>query len=198
MRMLLTAMAAVAAASTPVLAHASSYVSGSFNIVDFGSASTFSTVTDTFSANNVVGARAGDFATTLSALQPITFNGNFVTVAGASTTTTPSAYLGTNGTDFLSVGSYQFDLTSISVGDAGGGLYSLIRGYGTLRDTNAADGVSPTAAWFTISYPGASPTTYSGSFYATGAAPVPLPASVWLAGSGLLGLLSLGRRRRTA
>jgi hypothetical protein len=38
----------------------------------------------------------------------------------------------------------------------------------------------------------------SGLVFSTAAAPVPLPAAIWLLGSGLLGLFGIGRRKATA
>jgi hypothetical protein len=35
------------------------------------------------------------------------------------------------------------------------------------------------------------------SNWVTGPAPVPIPAAVWLFGSGLLGMISIGRRRKS-
>jgi hypothetical protein len=71
--------------------------------------------------------------------------------------------------------------------------------------TNLAYAPSPGSdAWlFASSHGSQDPTNQGGGFYAwavhagdVGVAPVPLPAGVWLFGSGLIGLTALSRRRR--
>lgn len=54
-----------------------------------------------------------------------------------------------------------------------------------------------TSITFTKNKDGADDFTISNFHYAT-AAPVPVPAAVWLMGSALLGLVGIGRRKRTA
>ena len=78
----------------------------------------------------------------------------------------------TNAT--VGTGQYLFQVTS-SAGTAGANIYKSI---GLLTLTSQG----------TI--------TYAGADLAGGGAPVPIPAAVWLLGSGLMGLAGIGRRRK--
>ncbi|HQU15450.1 MAG: VPLPA-CTERM sorting domain-containing protein [Gammaproteobacteria bacterium] len=97
-------------------------------------------------------------------------NGNFETMGLDGLNTRTYTYFGTNLN--LSGGLYRYDL--IGYNRLQNGVVRLLQGSGT-------------GAW--------NPTTISAGNFYTSIAPVPLPPSVWLLGSGLIGLAAVGRRR---
>lgn len=86
------------------------------------------------------------------------------------------------------LGSFTLSLTSMTV-DAQSATQLLLTGTGTL----AGAGFDPTPA--TLSWTGNGP----GSMYSWSAtvSAVPVPAAVWLFGSGLLGLIGMARRKES-
>jgi hypothetical protein len=91
--------------------------------------------------------------------------------------------------NLFDVGHYQFNLISLGV-TAGGAVY----GTGAWVDTTNA--LSTTGGLFTLSTSNGW-STYGGTYAATGAAPVPLPASSWLLLSSICGFGLVARKRRT-
>ena len=89
--------------------------------------------------------------------------------------------------DLMNIGGWQLDLTSLSVVDQSTNLLTM-QGNGTLSG-NLFDATS--ASW-TFSAQTAS--SYSMTVTAS---PVPVPAAVWLFGSGLLGLVGIAGRKRS-
>lgn len=94
--------------------------------------------------------------------------------------------------NFLTIEGFQLDLTSLSiVGQSPAFLF--LSGSGTL----SGNGFDPTAATWSLSAQtnpaDGAPTTYSMTIAA-----VPVPAAVWLFGSGLLGLVGVARRRNNS
>jgi hypothetical protein len=87
-------------------------------------------------------------------------------------------------------------VSGIAVGSAGA-FYNVLA---NLSATTTESGI-PKGATATTTYAGfwflssAGQLTYN---IASASAPVPLPAAVWLLGSGLMGLIGVGRRRRAA
>lgn len=89
--------------------------------------------------------------------------------------------------DLMNIGGWQLDLTSLSVVDQSTNLLTM-QGNGTLSG-NLFDATS--ASW-TFSAQTAS--SYSMTVTAS---PIPVPAAVWLFGSGLLGLVGIAGRKRS-
>ncbi len=87
------------------------------------------------------------------------------------------------GNNFFSIEGWNFQLTSLTVIDQTSTLLSL-KGNGILSGTNYLD---TNATW---SFSTASLSSYNMSIQT-----VPVPAAVWLFGSGLLGLVGIARRR---
>ncbi|VAW54702.1 hypothetical protein MNBD_GAMMA06-552 [hydrothermal vent metagenome] len=106
----------------------------------------------------------------------------FSTGLGGST---ESLTLALTGTNFLTIEGWSFELTSLNVVDQNSGLL-------TLDGTGILTGIDfdPTDAIWTFS--ASSLNGYSMSIATT---VVPVPAAVWLFGSGLLGLVGIARRK---
>jgi len=181
----------------PAFAEAQTYIDGSFNILDFGGGGSVTATADAFDSDNVIGAHGGDFSS-LTTLEAVSMASSISLVGISNLTPTPIAI-----PDFISVGTFQFNLTSLQTGNAGMGLGngSVLYGFGTLIDTNGADGYSPTFAAFTLSFSGSTnPSTYSASFAAEDIPAVPEPGSVLMLMGGLsgLGLVTLGFKKSAA
>lgn len=90
-------------------------------------------------------------------------------------------------TNLLTIGGWQVDLTSMLIVDQTASVLNL-SGDGQLT----GNGYDPTAATWTLS------SNDAGSSYSmtVTASPVPVPAAVWLFGSGLIGLVGVARRRK--
>lgn len=86
-------------------------------------------------------------------------------------------------TDVFTIGGWQLDLTSLTIVDQTVSLLTL-KGTGLL----SGNGFSSAAATWTFSSQGAS--SYSMSITA-----VPVPAAMWLFGSGLIGLIAVARKK---
>jgi hypothetical protein len=91
-------------------------------------------------------------------------------------------------TNFLTIEGFQLDLSTLTI-DGQSSLFLFLSGTGTL----SGSGFDPTPASWSLSTQANSgnPTTYSMTIAA-----VPVPAAVWLFGSGLIGLVGVARRRR--
>lgn len=87
---------------------------------------------------------------------------------------------------FLTIGNWTFDLASVVIGTPRDVNLLSLAGTGTLTDTVGTLGSTP-ATW---SFSSADVNDYSMTITA-----VPVPAAVWLFGSGLLGLVAVARRR---
>lgn len=95
--------------------------------------------------------------------------------------------------NFLTIEGFQLDLSTLVV-DAQIPLFLGLRGTGVL----SGNGFDPTPATWTLTAQSVdagggvvTPTTYSMTVAA-----VPVPAAVWLFGSGILGLVAVARRRK--
>ena len=110
------------------------------------------------------------------------------TLTGLSATQTPE-YV----PDYLDFAGYSFTLTSISETVAAGDVQVL--GSGILTDTSNA--LTPSTATISFSSSASSPTgSFSGSIFANGVAPTPVPEPTTLALAGIGGLASLVAMRR--
>ena len=87
-------------------------------------------------------------------------------------------------TNLFTVAGWQFDLTSIAIVDQSNTKLTLL-GEGVL----SGHGFDPTNAEFSFS--ASSINSYSGTVTTV----VPVPAAVWLFGSGLIGLVGIARRK---
>ena len=89
-------------------------------------------------------------------------------------------------TNFFSVGGWQLDLSTLTIVDQTAGLLNL-SGLGVL----SGNGYSATDVNWSFS----SSSTTSYSMTVANVSAVPVPAAVWLFGSGLLGLVAVARRK---
>lgn len=124
----------------------------------------------TLDLNSVVGTNGtGDITTVTFGTIGIINNGSFSLAAFAPVN------------NVLDIGGYQLDLTSMSITDQTASLLTL-SGTGFL--SNGAN--SANTIW-----------TFSGgtSDYSMTITAVPVPAAVWLFGSGLIGLVAVARRK---
>jgi len=87
-------------------------------------------------------------------------------------------------TDVFQIGGFQFDFDSLTIDFAMGISFLAMSGTGTL----SGGGFDSTAAIFDF-------TANPGSTYSLTIAAVPVPAAVWLFGSGLIGLIAVARRK---
>jgi len=87
-------------------------------------------------------------------------------------------------TDVFQIGGFQFDIDTLSIDFAMDTSFLAMSGTGTL----SGGGFDSTAATFDF-------TSNPGSTYSLTIAAVPVPAAVWLFGSGLIGLIAVARRQ---
>lgn len=91
----------------------------------------------------------------------------------------------TSVNNFVSIEGWSFDLASLTIVDQTAGLLSL-KGTGSLSGNN----LDLTDAVFSFS-------TTSMNSYSMTITAVPVPAAVWLFGSGLIGLIGVARRKKS-
>ena len=123
-----------------------------------------------------------------------TINFSFDTKVGnLASPTTALAYMSvlkTSDSSFFTLGTTELDTTSLGAGGWNGGTLSLLIDSGMVGETLQI-GFTSTATNFDA----------SGVFYDNinvgAASVVPVPAAVWLFGSGLLGLVGVARRRNS-
>lgn len=115
-------------------------------------------------------AATGDFASTISFPPPIG--------SGTSTMISPFAPV----IDFLTIGGWQLDLSSLNIVDQEADLLTLT-GTGVL----SGNGFEATNASWTFS-------AESASSYSMSITEVPIPAAAWLFGSALVGLAGIRRK----
>lgn len=120
---------------------------------------------------------SGDFATTISFPPPTGAAGNSANLAAF-----------TDVSNFFTIAGWQLDLTSLSISDQTASLLTLA-GAGVI----SGNGFDATIVNWTFS--GDDAYTNSMTITSTGIAAVPVPAAVWLFGSGLLGLVGIARRK---
>jgi len=120
----------------------------------------------------------GDFATTINSFPPPTGTAGSALNIGTFT----------NVDNFFTLAGWQIDLTSVTISDQNTSILNLV-------GSGVASGNGYDATGITWSFSGNSPTNYSMTITSTGIPAVPVPAAVWLFGSGLLGLIGVARRR---
>lgn len=89
-------------------------------------------------------------------------------------------------TNLFVIGGWQLDLSSLNIVDQTASILTM-EGTGVLSGTGFED----TNAIWTFSAQG------TGSSYSMTITAVPVPAAVWLFGSGLIGLIAIARRKTT-
>ncbi len=152
----------------------------------------------TFTGTNATGAFNDEPATATLANPSVPGNANFFSeVNAASTCGTYCTYVsqgtltpfGSSGGDGAQASS-NFSLTThVNSAAAGATTYFVeFAGFGDGNDANVYQSLTP----IVVNANG----TVSG--IVSGTSSVPLPAAVWLLGSGVIGLLGIGRRRREA
>ena len=128
---------------------------------------------------NSGGTATDDFGLTIG-LPPLATSG----LAGSSADI--SSF--TSVTNFFTIGGWQLDLSTLDAIDQRTDLLTM-SGSGVV----SGNGFDATGA--TWSFSGDSPTSYSMTITSTGIPAVPVPAAVWLFGSGLIGLAGVARRK---
>ncbi len=194
-RVCVGAVLAIAGAS----AHAA-YLTGSAAVIDLGTGTSLSngiltlepTTASALAQSNPSAGSTFAAVTSppseLGASYPeVSFNStlNLNGVGGPSTQTPYSI------TNLFDVGTYQFNLTSLGVTSGDGAVYltgEWVDTSNALLDTGGLFTLSTSNGW----------SSFSGTYAATGSAPVPLPATAWLVLSGAAGLGAMTRKRRAA
>lgn len=126
---------------------------------------------------NSGGTATGDFGSTISFPPP-------AGVAGVSANINSFVPV----SNFFTIGGWQLDLSTLAVTDQSASVLTM-NGAGVL----SGNGFDPTGA--TWSFSAETPTSYSMTITSTGIPAVPVPAAVWLFGSGLIGLAGIARRK---
>lgn len=160
---------------TTGVAHAAS-ITGTMGLTGAFTASGGTDLSDatTLDLNSAVGTSAdGDIGTTVGF-------GSIGTVNNSPFVFNPSAPV----INLLEIGGWQIDLGTITIVDQTTSLLTLA-GTGTISG-NAFD---PTPTEWSLS------ANATGGSYSMTIAAVPVPAAVWLFGSGLLGLIAVARRK---
>ncbi len=163
-----------------VLVDGSISLSGGFGPVD---ASLLPTTLGAATGIAFVGSASVDQAT-----------GDFAGLPGAAVTTTDFQFdpaLAPNPVNLWTVGSFTFTMDSLSViyHDA---YFLLLSGTGLLT----APGYEPTPGAWRLSSQTVDQNTFTWSSSTASTAVVPVPAAVWLFGSGLIGIAGIARRRK--
>lgn len=195
LRVFVGALLSIAGAS----AHAA-YLTGSAAVIDLGTGTSLSNGVLTLepSAANALAqsnpSAGGTFASITSppselgsAYPTVGFN-TTLNLNGVAAQPQQTSYVINN---LFDVGTYQFNLTSLGVTAGNAAVY----GTGEWIDTSNA--LLTTGGLITLSTSNGW-SSYSATYAATGAAPVPLPGSSWLMWSGVVGLGAMVRRRRVA
>lgn len=158
------------------LASTSAYAASISGTLNIGGAFSVSGGTDLSNATDIA----------IGTVFPTYWDGNIMIVGmGAGGSTSLDAF--TPVADFISISGYDLDLDTLNVVQQDANVLNL-SGTGTL----SKDGFDDTAADWTLS--AQSETSYSMSITAVPTA-VPVPAAVWLMGTGLLGLVGVARRK---
>ena len=187
---------------TGASAHAA-YLTGSAALIDLGTGTSLSNGILTLEpsaaaalaqSNPAAGSTFAAITSPASELGPsyplVSFN-SALNLNGVATVTGPTApQTAESINNLFDVGSYQFNLFSLGV-TAGGAVY------GTGEWVDTSNTLLTTGGLFTLSTSNGW-ASYSGTYAATGADPVPLPASGWLLLSSIGGLGLLARKRAAA
>jgi len=115
-----------------------------------------------------------------------TSNVDFISAGAGGSTESLTAAL--TGDPFFTIKGWSFQLTSLTIVDQTSGLLSLT-GSGILSGT----GYDATNA--TWAFSATSLNSYNMEVAAAGIPAVPVPAAIWLFGSGLIGLIGVVRRK---
>ena len=163
-------------AANAALIDGSMTISGNY-IATASDSNDLMTVSDiTLSTVQAAGAASGDFDTTI----------NFSTADGSGGVTADLAsFVPIN--NFFTYGGWQLDLNTLIVEADSSAEFLHLSGTGLISGNSYQN---TNATW---SFSAASATSYSMSV--TSVATVPVPAAVWLFGSGLIGLFGIARRK---
>jgi len=143
----------------------------------------------------------GSSATTIDAATGIDFTGDQSVVVASSGDLTMAYLAPATMTDFQfnplspnpvtvwSVGGYSFSMDNVTIG-AQDATDLILSGTGTIT----GGGFDPTQGTWEFSGQTASDITFSWS--SSNATVIPIPAAVWLFGSGLIGLIGVARRKQ--